>query len=56
MLTFDSLNPSSCGIVELDENNVVLNLYEKLRIHQVLELMEQFMFLMIYLLNGLLKI
>jgi len=31
MLTFDSLNPSSCGIVELDENNVVLNLYEKVK-------------------------
>lgn len=29
MMLFKSDNPSSCGIVELDENNVVQNFYEK---------------------------
>lgn len=29
MLTFNSYNPSECGIVEVDENNIIKNFYEK---------------------------
>ncbi len=29
MLTFNTSNPQSCGIVEVDENNIVQNFYEK---------------------------
>ena len=29
MLTFDSSNPESCGIVEVDSNNIVQKFYEK---------------------------
>ncbi len=31
MVTFKTINPSQCGIVEVDQNNVLINYHEKVK-------------------------
>ena len=52
MLTFNTTNPQSCGIVEIDKEGVVIRFHENLAGRLVIEPMGQFMFLILYFLKS----